>query len=73
MQWDRAAPLDAAAVFEALKATLGEDWVCDREAHICLLATAGDAGLVRALYSVLTAELTLRHVSVASGGYEAVV
>lgn len=64
--------LEAASVFEALKATLGEDWICNRETHICLLGASDDPSLVRSIYELLTTQLTLRHVSVASGGFEAV-
>jgi len=77
MQWgrvlDAATAADPTIVFEALKATLGEDWVCDRGAHICLLGVAEDAAWIRSLYHVLTQQLTYRHVSVASGGFEAVL
>eukprot|EP00929_Paragymnodinium_shiwhaense_P067157 TRINITY_DN33802_c0_g1_i1.p1 TRINITY_DN33802_c0_g1~~TRINITY_DN33802_c0_g1_i1.p1 ORF type:complete len:915 (+),score=245.25 TRINITY_DN33802_c0_g1_i1:177-2921(+) len=59
-------------VFEALKATLGEDWVKDSKAHICLVGSLSCAALVRSLYEVLTQKLSLPHVSVASGGHEAV-
>eukprot|EP00928_Gymnodinium_smaydae_P032316 TRINITY_DN23439_c0_g5_i1.p1 TRINITY_DN23439_c0_g5~~TRINITY_DN23439_c0_g5_i1.p1 ORF type:complete len:846 (-),score=199.53 TRINITY_DN23439_c0_g5_i1:5-2542(-) len=74
LQWslEPAGNLDAAAVFDALKETLGEDWVCNEDTHICLLGTSDDPSLSRSLYEVLTKELTLRHVSLASGGYEAV-
>lgn len=67
--------LEPARVFDALKATLGEDWVCDREAHICLLGSQEPekAAIVRKLYQVLTLDLSLRHVSVASGGFEKAV
>merc|ERR1740121_1491849 len=63
--------LDAFRVFEALKAVLGEDMVCDSRAHICLMGSVEDAALIKSLYVVLTLQLALRHVSVASGGYEA--
>jgi len=65
--------LDPAAVFESLKETLGEDWVCDREAHICLMGPSDQEGaaLTRSLYEVFTLRLSLRHVSVASGGFDA--
>jgi len=71
MHWGRV--LEPTTVFEALKATLGEDWVCDSGAHICLLGVAEDAAWIRSLYHVLTRHLTYRHVSVASGGFEAVL
>lgn len=70
---DQSSVPEPAVVFEALKATLGENWVCDREAHICLLGASDDASLVRSLYEIMTSDLTLRHISVANGGYEAVV
>merc|ERR1712039_289552 len=76
LQWRRDSSvkdLDPEQVFAALKATIGEDWVCDREAHICLLGSAGQSKLVKSLYKLMTARLTLRHVSVASGGFEAAV
>ncbi|CAE8623791.1 unnamed protein product [Polarella glacialis] len=75
LQWagESQSQLEPTQVFESLKETLGEGWVCDREAHICLLGAAEDSALVRSLYQVLTEDLTLRHVSVASGGFEAVV
>ncbi|CAK0866221.1 unnamed protein product [Prorocentrum cordatum] len=55
----------------ALKDALGEDWARDRETHVCLIGPAGDAQLAWALYEVLTEQLALRHVSVASGGFAA--
>jgi len=65
--------LDAGRVFEALKSSLGEDWVCDKNSHICLIGSAASGSLVRQLYEVMTQQLTLWHVSVASGGYEALL
>lgn len=66
--------LDPATVFDGLKELLGEDWVCNNEAHICLLGSSDTEGstAVKSLYDLMTMQLSLRHVSVASGGYEAV-
>jgi len=71
----RSEPLDPTRVFEVLKDTLGEGWVCDRAAHICLLSRNSDpegSSVTRSLFELLTTHLNLRHVSVASGGFEAV-
>ncbi|CAE7627125.1 unnamed protein product, partial [Symbiodinium necroappetens] len=77
LQWGKdsaeRAVLQPSQVFEVFKETLGEDWICDSQAHICLLGRSEDSALVRHLYKVLTQDLTLRHISVASGGFEAVM
>jgi len=60
-------------VLDALKDTLGENWLGDHQAHICLVGRSEESWLLRAMYTVLTVELSLRHISVASGGFEAVL
>ncbi|CAJ1420129.1 unnamed protein product [Effrenium voratum] len=71
--WGKESEPQPSQVLAALKATLGENWVCDSQAHLCLLGRSEESLLLRALYIVLTKDLSLRHVSVANGGFEAVM
>jgi len=64
---------ESSEVLDALKETLGENWLGDDQAHICLVGRSEESWLLRAMYTVLTSELSLRHISVASGGFEAVL
>lgn len=58
---------------EALKDTLGEAWLQDEQAHICLLARKEDGWLLRQVSQLLCLRLCVRHVSVAAGGHEALM